>query len=342
MFMKAGVLFLYTETPLHPGSGASVGAVDLPIQRERHTGYPIIQASGVKGALRDLAETKSGLTEYIEVVFGPKEKPEEHAGALSFTDARVLLFPVRSLRGVFAWITCPGVVERFRRDMEFLKLCKGKKKGNIEALKELEEISLPKPERGEASVSGEEVVVRKDGTKKVILEDLAFTVPGDDGAKSVSRLAEWLAEHALSNEPDYWKEKLKKSLVVLPDEAFKDFVQSSTEVITRVKIGKTGTVSGEGGAGPWDEENLPSETLLYSLALATDPRVPKEKKEKLPNDLKDADGVLKFLPDKVLNEVHRVQFGGDETVGRGIVSVVFLRPEDLKSRSKEVGDVKDA
>ena len=43
----------YAVSPIHAGSGASTAAVDLPIQRERHTNWPHIQASGVKGAMRD-------------------------------------------------------------------------------------------------------------------------------------------------------------------------------------------------------------------------------------------------------------------------------------------------
>ena len=52
MFQAKKILFLYVETPLHAGTGRGLGAVDLPIQRDRTTGYPIIQASSVKGALR--------------------------------------------------------------------------------------------------------------------------------------------------------------------------------------------------------------------------------------------------------------------------------------------------
>ncbi|HLY31875.1 MAG TPA: RAMP superfamily CRISPR-associated protein, partial [Ktedonobacterales bacterium] len=51
-YEAAALLFLYTETPLHAGTGASLGIVDLPIQREVHTQYPMIQGSSVKGALR--------------------------------------------------------------------------------------------------------------------------------------------------------------------------------------------------------------------------------------------------------------------------------------------------
>jgi len=34
MFKESKLLFLYTETPLHVGSGNSLGVVDLPIQLE--------------------------------------------------------------------------------------------------------------------------------------------------------------------------------------------------------------------------------------------------------------------------------------------------------------------
>ena len=55
MFEASAMLYLYVETPLHAGSGSSVGVVDLPIQRERVTGYPVVQASGLKGKLRSEA-----------------------------------------------------------------------------------------------------------------------------------------------------------------------------------------------------------------------------------------------------------------------------------------------
>ena len=47
--MTTKILYLFTRTPLHVGAGASVGAIDQPIQRERHTGHPIIPGSSIKG-----------------------------------------------------------------------------------------------------------------------------------------------------------------------------------------------------------------------------------------------------------------------------------------------------
>src|SRR5438309_535349 len=50
---QGGLLFLHAQTGLHPGSGTALGTVDLPIQRERHTQWPVIPGSTLKGILRD-------------------------------------------------------------------------------------------------------------------------------------------------------------------------------------------------------------------------------------------------------------------------------------------------
>jgi Uncharacterized protein predicted to be involved in DNA repair (RAMP superfamily) len=97
---------------------------------------------------------------------------------------------------------------------------------------------------------------------------------------------------------------------------FRDFVLLTTEVVTRIKIGETGTVA---RGALFAEENLPADTLLYTLALATDLRG----SGTILDDKKDAEAVLKFFQDLV-NKCKWVQFGGDETVGRGIVRAVNL------------------
>ena len=311
MFKEAGILFFYTITPLHPGSGVSVGAVDLPIQRERHTNFPIIQASGVKGALRDLAEKSCKGEEKIKIIFGPKtEKASEHGGALAFTDARVLLFPVRSARGVFAWITCKTAIERLKRDISVIP--NAGQRG--EAFTKIQEIELPDVQQGQAVVPPNAKVVLKD---KVVLEDLCFSL-STECQNGVEALADWLANNAFPTALSFWREKLQKdkALVLLNDDDFRSFVEMSTEVITRVQLGETGTVA----AGPWDEEHLPSETLLYSLALATDPKTPQEKNT---TEIKNAEGVINFLKE-LAQEAQVAQFGGDETVGKGFILLQFL------------------
>ncbi len=111
------MLFLHAQTALHPGSGTALGVVDLPIQRERHTQWPLIPGSSLKGVIRDACRRKAGNEDRLFAAFGPDTADaDKHAGAISITDARILAFPVRSLRGVFAWVTAPAVLERFNRD----------------------------------------------------------------------------------------------------------------------------------------------------------------------------------------------------------------------------------
>jgi len=336
MFKQAGMLFFYTLTPLHPGSGASVAVVDLPIQRERHTNYPMIQASGVKGALRDLAKELVD-KERIKIVFGPDtDAASEHGGALSLTDARILLFPVRSVKGVFTWITCPGVIARLQRDLEIVKVTNGNT--DDRALMKLKEIDLPAldPKARHASTpQGSSVVLDNN---QIILEDFCFVLPQDAKRDQVGQLAGWLADYALPDRLDYWQDKLKKDLVLLSDDDFREFVEMSTEVITRIKLGEKGTVE----TGPWDEEHLPSETLLYSLALATKPKLTREELENAP--IKSAEQVLQFLKDELVAKAKVMQFGGDETVGKGLVWVRYFEagkkpgdhkpPEELEAGAK--------
>ena len=48
---SGGLLGLHAQTALHPGSGTALGTVDLPVQRERHTHWPTIAGSALKGIL---------------------------------------------------------------------------------------------------------------------------------------------------------------------------------------------------------------------------------------------------------------------------------------------------
>ena len=117
---------------------------------------------------------------------------------------------------------------------------------------------------------------------------------------------------------DYWKEKIKKSLVVLSNEDFRDFVTLSTEVIARIKINqKTGIV--EKGA-LWYEEYLPSDSILYSLALTT-PIFREDDNEKgifksKHQNKEESKRVMRFFEDGLPSII---QLGGNATIGKGIV-----------------------
>ncbi len=113
--MKQKLLYLFTRTPLHVGAGSSVGAIDQPIQRERHTGFPIIPGSSVKGVLRDHLKRLGDDT--LNDLFGQGGDGENFsAGKVSFGEARLVAFPVRSAKGAFALATSSLALQRFARD----------------------------------------------------------------------------------------------------------------------------------------------------------------------------------------------------------------------------------
>ncbi len=309
MFEANGILFIYVETPLHAGTGRGLSGVELPIQRERVTGYPIVQASSLKGRLRAEARGKTRdsptdeersqgwlSTAEFEAIFGPEtERASEHAGALSPGDAKILLFPVRSLVGVFAWTTSTDVLARFLRDVEIAGL--------------RPEWSLPtEPDRGEALVSGGELLAGD----KVVLEEFTFSHRQDD---AVATIGQWLADNALpqGDEYNYWRKALPKRLVLLHRDVFRDFTLFPTEVVTRVRLEPETKTVAEGAL--WTEEHLPVDTLLYAPLMATPTR--------------SRNGV-KLSGAQVLAKVNglgisRTVLGGDETVGRGVVALRFVQ-----------------
>jgi CRISPR-associated protein Cmr4 len=143
-----------------------------------------------------------------------------------------------------------------------------------------------------------------------VLEEFSFSARQHADVKAI---ADWLADHALPQTDDYkyFRDKLRNSLVILPEDAFRDFTQFATEVVARIRIDQEKKTVAQGAL--WTEEHLPSDTLLYAPLHASRPRT-----DKTPNGLKTADDVLRFVRDLKLD---RIQLGGDETVGRGIVKL---------------------
>ncbi|PYV41757.1 MAG: type III-B CRISPR module RAMP protein Cmr4, partial [Acidobacteria bacterium] len=119
MFEKKAVVFLYAVSPVHMGAGTAIGVIDNPIQRERHTNHPSFAGSGIKGAVRHGFEAIGGDGKLIDVLFGPPSQSGDlYAGAVSFGDAQIVAFPVRSLKNGYVYATCPQALARVRRLIE--------------------------------------------------------------------------------------------------------------------------------------------------------------------------------------------------------------------------------
>lgn len=96
--MVAHLYKLECLTNLHVGSGeANYNIIDREVERDPITGYPIIHASGLKGALREyFTENKLLDDTTINRIFGRSSSTEEYsAGQYKFLDAHLLSRPMR-------------------------------------------------------------------------------------------------------------------------------------------------------------------------------------------------------------------------------------------------------
>lgn len=302
---SGGMLFLRARTPLHPGAGAAVGAVDLPVQREKHTGWPMIQGSAVKGVLRDYyrlhlmkdninSRAEADKDKTLESLFGPAkadDHDDQHAGAVGFTDARILAFPLRSARGVFAWATCPAVIARLIEDV---RMCGATLSLTAPRINDSDKVIL-----GAEAESTLWVQANGRGTG-IILEDMLFTQKIEGQTTIAQSLAAWLA----SNLDTLGALEPLKRLVILHDDAFSHAVKHCTEIITRIALNYDRKKVIDGAL--FSQELLPSETLMYSVCLMEKPRG---------GELKTSAEGLKALQDAFASCI--LQLGGDETTGKG-------------------------
>lgn len=293
MYSIVQPFLLHAVTSVHAGSGSEIGLVDLPIQREKHTGFPKIESSSLKGALRYhmklSANGNKDKEKRLEIIFGGEKSNENNtlASATALSDARILLFPVKSMRGVFAWVTCPQVIQRWNYEV---------------SIHEKNKLTLPVPKENTCSTT--KLLV---GKNELVLEEYTFSVQVDEDTEAIAQqIEQWLGAHAYISVSD--------RLVVLSDDDFADFVQLSTEVNARIKIhDETGTVD-EGAL--WYEENVPPETIFYSFLYVGNPR-------KKDEHLQDAEQIRAYLVDeRKFPEVF--QLGGNSTLGRGMMRTIWL------------------
>ncbi len=242
--MQARILGLLAETYVHPGAGQSDQAIDLPVARERTTGFPFVPGSGVKGAMRDRAERVFGRnSDETERVYGKAEG----AGDLIVSDARLLLLPVRSLARAYVWLTCPYLIERLRRDRE-RSLGDGGPKPDSEALRE-------------ALTAGQEdgrppILCAGGDRELVFLEERLFRRVGEVPADVVELVAPLVGDEAARG-------RLAGQVAVIPDAEFAWFARHALPVHAHnVLDDKT-----KASTNLWYEESLPPDTLLYVVAL---------------------------------------------------------------------------
>lgn len=262
--MRKEHYLLKVLTPLHIGAGQGLGHVDLPIVREAHTNFPYIPGTSLKGALRNLeinqvarvrgekpSQVEERLTKNkfdqkeedilrLAKIFGvagegAEEDKEVGAGKVLFSDAFIVLFPVKSAKGIFSLTTCPYAINRFFELLGIDQRVKDVPEGKAKVLSTKDHKNLI--------------------NNKLLLEEFVFEVEESEELKKFVELV-----------GVFVGEEKKQRIVCVNDTDFMDFVSNYTEVQTHIKINlDTGTVK-EGAL--WTEEYVPAESVFaFSLVF---------------------------------------------------------------------------
>lgn len=277
---------LIAQTSIHAGAGSSAGAVDLPIQREGHNGWPCIFGSSVKGALRTKSDGKRD-DATLNTIFGPDtQNASDHAGAISVGDARLLLLPVRSLTSAFKWVTCPAALDRFKRDTAML----GKS------------LTFKTPE---VPHNGNHETALCTTGENLFLEEYRFTV---DNSTNLDAVINALCELVKRNG---FAETLNEQLAIVSDNMFAHLTRSATPINAHIALKDDGSKTVAKGA-LWYEETLPPETVLYIPIMV--------QKSRNKDKAIEASAIAACVS-SILTTHPWLQIGGNETVGMGWCAV---------------------
>jgi CRISPR-associated protein Cmr4 len=234
------VLGLLAETMIHPGMGQTDGAVDLPVAREAATDYPFVAGSAVKGALKDVAEVywsgkkdaqgKDTECQTVQDLFG---KPDA-AGNLLFSDAKLLLLPVRSLQGAYKWLSCPHLLERLERDLQRSQYSRV----------QIDPVSVKKGQYCGAAPTHQ---------ARLYLEERTFSHQEDLPENLFVTLAKLIENPKVIG-------RLPSQLVILHDDDFNWFAKNGLAIQAHNALDEN-----KQSNALWYEENLPPDTLMYVL-----------------------------------------------------------------------------
>lgn len=149
------VRLLQVLTPLHLGEGTQVGAVDLPVARERHTDWPFVPGASLKGALRAHARRNDRSDEDIQRAFGADPGASLFRGTTSFGDGVLLAVPVRTFTSTFALLASPLSLGRFARQVSRAP-------------------EIPAPSSAEHVLVGDGFDLKVQGKDLAVIEELCF------------------------------------------------------------------------------------------------------------------------------------------------------------------------
>ncbi len=186
---KSNLYTIKALTNLHVGNGeANYSVIDKQVQRDPITNLPQINASSLKGALREYIENSiiqennsdDNLAKAVAtIVFGsePTDNQKPKQGYVNFFDAKLLALPVRTDKEPFVMATSKEVLDAFIKTCAIYGI-----KASIESKENtfnkngeyLVENDGWKYNTTELSFIGDKVVVLKDEHFRQIAKELPF------------------------------------------------------------------------------------------------------------------------------------------------------------------------
>ncbi|GGP20776.1 type III-B CRISPR module RAMP protein Cmr4 [Thermocladium modestius] len=289
---------------MHPGSGRGGDVVDLQIQRDEFD-MPVIWASELKGTVRSSFALDCGddnCRKEVNAIFGPEAGAPDYSSAVSFLDARLLLIPARSLRGVWVYVTSPHLLSYYSTYLYALSGLNGHLKESYR--KKHEDLDKLISDVREAMGNGKSLASAGEYTinDKVVINELELEAKIDQ--KGVKKKLADLLGGELGNKVS------AAGLVVVDDDVIRDIVRRSLIVQTRVRLDRATKTVVSGGL--WEEEYLPQHSLMASAVLCSSTKASND-------ELKDPRKICEKL-----TKLGSVVIGGKETVGKGLAKLWWL------------------
>ncbi|AET60503.1 hypothetical protein HPL003_18805 [Paenibacillus terrae HPL-003] len=282
--------WIHCLSSLHIGSGEGLGAIDLPIMREKVTEWPMIPGSSMKGVKRDYYRVKEGESNWFKQAFGKSDNNGAEAGALVISDGRILAFPVASRYGTFAYVTSPMVLKRLARDAEAM--------GMSLEIPDLDQFEKDANNGETAWITTDSVV---DSQQQVFLDEFYGKAKK---MQEFTTWANWLGEQMFDKDDPYSKEMFIERLVLVSDDTFRYFTTMCCEITPRIRI-QDDTKTTQAGA-LWYEEYVPAEAIFYGMIWC--------------DRVDGSSDVSKRIANlQHLNTDTCLQLGGNASVGKGRV-----------------------
>ncbi len=279
-------VWIQAITDIHVGCGQSGSSIDLPIIRERATGFPFLPASGNRGAMRTRAESKD--PDLTTRLFGHDGAGEDSSGCFIPPEGYLLLFPVQSSKGVFQWITCPFMLCQFQQHRAYYR---------DEDIRELDF-----PELNDQQFAGGRF-------NNLYLGEFIFERPEGEAAA-------WQFDPGINGVDP-------QKILLVNDEVFKYFVSYQTVVLQHNRLDAHKRVI---NGALFSLEYLPSYSICYGFlgACAEHHSAYSSDEERITNPAEVLENVKTLLD--VNNTTCHLQLGGKESTGKGFVKMQFVAP----------------